>query len=627
MPLPKWRQPFHVESDQMNTTFQKTRFPRSRPTLLAMALLASFSIAPAWASTCDLANNDPNTENNGGSGTSFINSGLACGNQAFAFGFSSVAVGDSFDLNNSGIVGDNLDIDANGDNVPDISSELLLISGNNAVAVGSASQALGDHAIVVGFRNFARASGIAIGSFNETGSGFAIGSDNTALGNRSTAIGDSNTTSGFRSSAFGYRNTANGDFSAAIGALTRTDGQNSIALGSWMDKDVDGFNDDDEIALAGGSFSTAIGPAARALGDFSTVVGADNVADGIGTTAVGTGNSASNDSSHAFGAFNQAIGVSSTAIGNFAVSAGDASTALGFFATAAGDNSIAAGGFFDRDGDGVQDADETTLATSDHSAAYGPGAHAVNQRTVALGAGSRALAIDSVALGSNSVADRINTVSVGAAGAERQITNVAAGTQDTDAVNLAQLNTGLQNTLDLANAYTDMVVNNIGVDPVDLDAIKDYADLGDKQTLNSAHDYADAGDAQTLAEANAHADAGDTKTLSAANSYTDSKIQQLTGFDSTSFNSRLGALENRIGELDKRINRGNAMGAALAGMSANAVAGSGPNGRIAIGVGAQGGKRAAAFGYGKKFDRASFTLGGAFSGSEKAVNAGFGFDL
>ena len=42
----------------------------------------------------------------------------------------------------------------------------------------------------------------------------------------------------------------------------------------------------------------------------------------------------------------------------------------------------------------------------------------------------------------------------------------------------------------------------------------------------------------------------------------------------------------------------------------------------------QGGERAASIGYGKKIgDRASFSLGGAFSGSEKAVNAGFGFDL
>src|SRR5690606_39239750 len=59
--------------------------------------------------------------------------------------------------------------------------------------------------------------------------------------------------------------------------------------------------------------------------------------------------------------------------------------------------------------------------------------------SAALGANSTADADNSVALGANSVADRADSVSVGSAGAERQVTNVAAGTEDTDAVNLAQL--------------------------------------------------------------------------------------------------------------------------------------------------------------------------------------------
>jgi trimeric autotransporter adhesin len=59
--------------------------------------------------------------------------------------------------------------------------------------------------------------------------------------------------------------------------------------------------------------------------------------------------------------------------------------------------------------------------------------------SVAIGGGANASAKNSVALGANSVADRADTVSVGASGAERQITNVAAGTADTDAVNVGQL--------------------------------------------------------------------------------------------------------------------------------------------------------------------------------------------
>ncbi|RDK02220.1 ESPR-type extended signal peptide-containing protein, partial [Paraburkholderia lacunae] len=68
---------------------------------------------------------------------------------------------------------------------------------------------------------------------------------------------------------------------------------------------------------------------------------------------------------------------------------------------------------------------------------------AVGTDSVAIGGFSIAKANNSVSLGSNSMADRPNTVSVGAAGSERQITNVLRGTQDTDAVNLGQMNAAL----------------------------------------------------------------------------------------------------------------------------------------------------------------------------------------
>ena len=65
--------------------------------------------------------------------------------------------------------------------------------------------------------------------------------------------------------------------------------------------------------------------------------------------------------------------------------------------------------------------------------------------SVAIGGAAVASANNAVALGSNSVADRANTVSVGAAGTERQIINVATGTEDTDAVNLGQMNAAIAN--------------------------------------------------------------------------------------------------------------------------------------------------------------------------------------
>jgi autotransporter adhesin len=69
----------------------------------------------------------------------------------------------------------------------------------------------------------------------------------------------------------------------------------------------------------------------------------------------------------------------------------------------------------------------------------GPDAQATGDKTVSVGAGSVASHDNSVALGDGSKTDRANSVSVGSAGAERQITNVAAGTENTDAANVAQL--------------------------------------------------------------------------------------------------------------------------------------------------------------------------------------------
>jgi autotransporter adhesin len=95
------------------------------------------------------------------------------------------------------------------------------------------------------------------------------------------------------------------------------------------------------------------------------------------------------------------------------------------------------------------------------SVAVGAQASAAGQDAVAIGHRATASADNAIALGASSSADRANTVSVGSSGAERQITNVAAGTAGTDAVNVQQLNAGLQTTLTGANSYTDQRISGL----------------------------------------------------------------------------------------------------------------------------------------------------------------------
>ncbi|GAB2802550.1 ESPR-type extended signal peptide-containing protein [Dyella kyungheensis] len=74
---------------------------------------------------------------------------------------------------------------------------------------------------------------------------------------------------------------------------------------------------------------------------------------------------------------------------------------------------------------------------------------------------AKATGAHSAAIGGGSVADRDNTVSVGSQGNERQITNVKAGTADTDAVNVAQMNQASSSATSSANSYTDQQVGNV----------------------------------------------------------------------------------------------------------------------------------------------------------------------
>lgn len=78
-------------------------------------------------------------------------------------------------------------------------------------------------------------------------------------------------------------------------------------------------------------------------------------------------------------------------------------------------------------------------ATGDESIAIGFDASASGEDSSAIGANSVATGTNSVALGADSIAGEENTVSVGSAGNERRITNVAAGVNDTDAVNVGQM--------------------------------------------------------------------------------------------------------------------------------------------------------------------------------------------
>ncbi len=134
----------------------------------------------------------------------------------------------------------------------------------------------------------------------------------------------------------------------------------------------------------------------------------------------------------------------------------------------------------------VNSSKAAASATGQDSMAAGPQSTASGAQSVALGDGATATADRSVALGAGSVADRADTVSVGSAGQERQITHVADASQDTDAVNLRQLQASQQGTVrydqngdgstnygsvTLGQAGRGVVMHNVATGVADTDAV------------------------------------------------------------------------------------------------------------------------------------------------------------
>lgn len=243
--------------------------------------------------------------------------------------------------------------------------------------------------------------------------------------------------------------------SLAVGAGAHADGRlGATALGN--DAVADG-----ERALAVGNGSKATGLDAIAIG-----TGSQGEATGTNAIAIGEQSHARGEYTTTVGSYSEATAQGAVSLGQQAKSKGAYSTSIGFMANGmykggtAADHSTAVGAYSESSG----------LA----SIALGGFSKATKEFASALGYNSKASATGSVALGVSSVADReagwqgyhpvsgqmVDTspawqsswgaISVGAGASQdkngtpipqqtRQIINLAAGTEDTDAVNVAQL--------------------------------------------------------------------------------------------------------------------------------------------------------------------------------------------
>ncbi|MFA5323180.1 MAG: YadA-like family protein [Smithella sp.] len=154
-----------------------------------------------------------------------------------------------------------------------------------------------------------------------------------------------------------------------------------------------------------------------------------------------------------------ATGADSVAVGSGAVASAANTVAVGSNAQATGTNAIAIGRGATATG---SVAVGTGASASNGGSAFGDNTTSSGTNSAAIGYGATSTGSNSGAIGSNSTdGGESNVVSVGNTTTQRRITNVDAGVNDTDAVNVSQLNAVSTNIVSGANAYTDRKINDL----------------------------------------------------------------------------------------------------------------------------------------------------------------------
>lgn len=351
----------------------------------------------------------------------------------------------------------------------------------NAVAIGNLSNATQDSSIGIGSKAEAKGpSSVSVGESSKTDKvyGVAIGSDAKGLGMASTAVGGDSEANGLGALAIGYKTRAQGNFSVAIGGRAKVvptaDFKSSSSMVIGLDAKIEGGSHSIAIGHASEIHNTGhatavgvgtyIGAAPVNAGD--TVKASDGakatttvekLADGTytitntetsreelikkdgkayGAAVFGHRSSAFGLGALASGLYSTALGEDSIALGHDARTYADRATGVGAYAAAKEEGSVALGFLSVADRKpgsigyvpGETIADDAALATFIQNESSSEEVWKANRAAVSIG---------------NATTKHT-----------RQIINVAAGTNDTDAVNVAQLKAlGKQGITVSTNAY------------------------------------------------------------------------------------------------------------------------------------------------------------------------------
>ncbi|MCT8998805.1 YadA-like family protein, partial [Chelativorans intermedius] len=396
--------------------------------------------------------------------------------------------------------------------------------------------------------------GVSQSVADHLGGGASVNADGTIAGPSYTVQG-------------GSYGTVSDAFAAVDGSLTSISTTvNNINNGTGIKY----FRGNSSLAdsQANGTDSVAVGPAAVADGESSVAMGNGAMAAGAGSIALGQGASASEANSVALGAGSTteaAVGTAGTTInGKDYAFAGTAPVGTVSVGTADAERTItnvAAG----------------RISADSTDAVNGSQLHATNQAIEDLESGVGDLNEFAVRYDRNTDGTKANKVTLmgGDPNAPVVLANVAAGVAQTDAVNVRQLDEGMENTLNQANSYTDTRTT------------------------------------WAVEQSNAYTDAVSEKTLSDAKAYTDERLSQIN---------------LNYGEVRKEARQ-----AAAIGLAASSLRFDDTPGKLSVAVGAGYWRSAGAFAFGAGYTsengRVRANLTGTTAGGHWGVGAGLSVTL
>ena len=420
------------------------------------------------------------------------------------------------------------------------------------------------------------ATSIAVGQGNTitsaNGSSSAYGNQNTIDGNQANAFGDGNTVAGAYAQAFGDANIAKGTNAIAYGYNNTVDGTTT----NYRDRTFD--NEPDSATLLNGSWnsnSVAIGSKNTALGSSALAVGNEAQAKMSESIAIGHGAQADKTWGIAVGTRAAASDVRSLAFGHEAKSTGYKANAIGADAQANGNHANAIG--------------SSAYANGDHAQAFGAGAHADGLRTNVFGSDASAGADYSIAIGNKANASTANSIALGADATTRSTTNVTSATVAGHTYS-GFAGTSPVGSVSVGKAGEERQLHNVAAGEISATST---------DAVNGSQLYSVANELQT----------------------------QINNSTPGQINNNITNLNNRVGDVEKRVNKVGAGSAALAALHPLDF---NPDDKwtIAAGYGHYHNANSAALGaFYRPNEDTMFSVGGTVGTGETQLNAGVSLRL